>query len=119
MKKPAKPANKPLVYKEEELAQMIELIGNGVWRTTNLANALHIDRETVDKWKEFKEVKDAHRQAVNKYSRRRNDNENILKELGMEVDAKVQEMPIIQVVIEDYGIKDNPPAKAEGGSGNK
>ena len=90
--KSANSPQKPQVYKEEELEQMIELITNGVWRTTNLSNALHVDRKTIDVWKEFKEVKDAHRKAINKYSRKRTDTENVLKELGMEVDVSADSL---------------------------
>jgi hypothetical protein len=80
----------PQVYKEEELKLMIELIENGLWRTTNLSTALHVDRKTIDEWKQRPEVQGAHRKAILKFVRRRTDTENILKELDVEIQSDPQ-----------------------------
>lgn len=75
----------PQVYKEVDLALMIELILNGLWSTTNLATALHITRDTVIEWKKRPEVQEAHRKAILKFIKKRTDTENVLKELDVEI----------------------------------
>lgn len=93
---PANPTKTPRVYKEEDLALMIELIDGGLWSTTNLSNALHINRETIDIWKERKEVQEAHRKSILKWVKRRKDAEIALREMGVDTP---QEAPktLIQV----------------------
>lgn len=89
----------PQVYKEEDLTLMLELIMNGWWSDTNLANALHVTRQTIARWKERKEAQDAHRKAINKFSKQKRDTEQILKELGMDIEIQptnqIQPAPIL------------------------
>lgn len=98
--KPVKPEKLPRVYKEEELANMIELIESGIWRTTNLSNALGINMETVDKWKLRPEVIQARRKSVKKWADKRVDADKVLKELGMEIDSA--EVPLLNVTINQW-----------------
>jgi len=86
----------PTVYKKEELTLMIELIEAGLWGSSNLANALHIDRSTVERWKETPEVQEAHRRAIMKFLRKRQDVEKILGELKVETPAETPKT-LIQV----------------------
>lgn len=89
----------PRVNKEQELDLMIELIMNGVYKDTNLATALHVERHTIADWKKRPEVQDAHRKAILKYSKKRTDTEQILKELEMDIEVQptnqIQPAPIL------------------------
>jgi hypothetical protein len=87
---PTNPDLLPDVYKQVELSSMIELIGAGVWRSTNLAKALHIDLSTIAEWKKRPEVQDAHRRAILKFAKRRTDVEKILSELDFETPTEPQ-----------------------------
>ena len=85
---------------KREYKLMLELIDKGIWRTTNLANALHVSMDSVTAWKKTPEAEDAHRKAVLKFADRRVDVENILKELGMEIDSA--EVPLLNVTINQW-----------------
>lgn len=87
--KPAKPAKRPQVYKKTEYEWMLDLIRRGLWRTTNLASAVGVDRETIDKWKKNPEVVEARRkviwQKLGSQGKGRGV-ETVLKEMGIETD---------------------------------
>lgn len=87
--KPAKPARFPQVKKKTELEWMIDLIRRGLWRSTNLAEIIGINRETVDKWKKLPEVIEERRKVVWKTlgsGGKGRGVEAILKEMGVETD---------------------------------
>ncbi len=87
--KPAKPAPSPQVYKKTEMEWMIDLIQRGLWRSTNLAEIIGINRETVDKWKKLPEVIEERRKVVWKTlgsGGKGRGVEAILKEMGVETD---------------------------------
>lgn len=87
--KPAKPAKLPRVKKKTEYEWMVDLIRRGLWRTTNLANVIGVDRETIDKWKKRPEVVEERRKVVWKTlgsSGRGRSVETVLKEMGVETD---------------------------------
>lgn len=77
-------SEQPQVYKQEDLAIMIELVIAGVWSNKNLVTALHISEPTIIEWKKRPEVQDAHRKAILKFVKRRTDVEKILNELEFE-----------------------------------
>ncbi len=77
----------PEVYKEEDFKLMLELVQSGIWKNVNLSRALHIDEDTIAKWKKRKEATTAHRQAILKFVKRRTDVEKILKELEMDLET--------------------------------
>lgn len=81
---PNNPKTTPQVYKQVEFNEMIELISSGLWGTTNLSKALHVDITTIVEWKKRPEVQEAHRQAIKKFLRRRTDVEKILSEMDVE-----------------------------------
>jgi len=85
---------------KREYALMLELIGKGIYRTTNLAKALHVSLDSITAWKKTPEAEDAHRKAILKFADKRVDVENILKELGMEIDTT--EVPLINVTINQW-----------------
>ena len=109
---PKKPKHVPQVYKETQLETMIQLIQRGIYSTTNLSTALHIDMSTIVEWKKRLEVKQAHTRSILKHAGNRTDVDGILKELGLET-AQREEQSNVRVIIEDYGSKGKPPAKAE------
>lgn len=82
------------VYKEQDLAQMIELVKAGIWRDTNLSKVLNVTRETVARWKKRPEVIEAYQATVMKFARKRIDVEAVLKELAIESDATKSELTI-------------------------
>lgn len=87
--KPANPAKQPQVYKKTELEWMIDLIKRGLWRSTNLAEIIGINRETVDNWKKLPEVIEERRKVVWKTlgsNGKGRGVEMILKEMGVETD---------------------------------
>lgn len=87
--KPAKPAPSPQVYKKTEMEWMIDLIRRGLWRSTNLAEIIGINRETVDKWKKLPEVIEERRKVVWKTlgsGGKGRSVEAVLKEMGVETD---------------------------------
>lgn len=88
------------VYKQAEFNMMLELIGKGIWKNVNLANALHVNVNTITDWKKLPEAEDAHRKAILKYADKRTDAESILKELGMELDST--EVPLLNVTINSW-----------------
>ena len=75
----------PVIYKEVEFNTMIQLIEAGLWRNVNLAKALHVDDNTIRKWKDRREAIEAHQKAILKFVKRRTDAEKILQELEVEV----------------------------------
>lgn len=77
------------IYKEEEYDTMIEMIKAGMWRNVNLVNALHVDEQTILKWKKRPEVIEAHKQTFIKFLKKREDVEKILKEIGMETEPDI------------------------------
>ena len=85
----------PQVYKQTEFNMMLELIEKGIWKNVNLANALHVNVNTITDWKKQPQAEDAHRKAILKYADKRTDVESILRELGMELDSN--EVPLINV----------------------
>lgn len=88
------------VYKKQEFTSMLELISKGIWKNVNLANALHVSVDTITDWKRSPEAEKAHREAILKFAGRRTDVENILKELGMEIDST--EVPLLNVTINSW-----------------
>jgi hypothetical protein len=88
--KTGKPAKRPEIYKEEDFDLMLKLIDRGIWKNCNLARALHLDEETVAKWKKHPQVIKAHTNSVLKFAGRRTDVENILKELDLEIETQPQ-----------------------------
>jgi hypothetical protein len=76
----------PRVIKELELKMMIEMVEAGLWTGTNLAKALHVDKDTIGEWKKRPEVIAAHKKAILKFCRKRTDTDKILKELGIEIE---------------------------------
>jgi L-rhamnose isomerase len=77
------------IYKQEDFDLMLEMIKSGIWKNVNLSRALHIDEDTIAKWKKHQDAIDAHRQAILKFIKRRTDVEKILKELEMEVETDI------------------------------
>lgn len=88
------------VYKKQEFLSMLELISKGIWKNVNLANALHVNVDTITDWKRTPEAEDAHRKAILKYADKRTDAESILRELGMELDST--EVPLLNVTINSW-----------------
>lgn len=79
----------PRVNKEGEFALMCELIELGLWRTSNLARACNVARETIDDWKKRPEAQKAYQKAVKDIISKRKkigDPEKIMKELNLDVD---------------------------------
>lgn len=89
---PTNPDSQPEVYKQAELEAMLQLIDAGVWRSTNLSKALHVDMGTIAIWKDRPEVQEAHKKAIIKFARRRTDVEKILNELDFETPAEPQSL---------------------------
>jgi len=114
MTKTKNPNPPPQVYKKTELETMIELIERGIYSTTNLSTALHINMSTIVAWKKRPEVKAAHTRSILKYAGRRTDVDGILKEMGIET-LQREEVTNLRVIIEDYGDKNSAPAQTEGG----
>jgi len=82
------PTKLPRVIKEEEYNLMCELIGDGLWGTSNLARVVGVERETIDIWKIRPEAQAAYSTAVRnvlKKRRNRGDVEKEMKELDLEV----------------------------------
>ena len=77
-------AREPEILKTAEYELMLKLIDKGLWRTVNLARALHVDNDTVTAWKKTERVIKAHQDAILKFIGRRKDNEKILDELEVE-----------------------------------
>lgn len=90
----------PQIYKQAEFDMMLQLISKGIWKNVNLANALHVNVNTITDWKKQPEAEKAHREAILKFAGRRTDVENILKELGMEIDST--EVPLLNVTINSW-----------------
>lgn len=99
MKKADKADSTPQVYKEQEYADFLSLVQQGLWKNNKLlAEVCSVEEETIAKWKKMPEVVKARRIALADTLRtfkNRGDVEKRLKEQGMEfdpdkVEAKVE-----------------------------
>ena len=90
MKKTDKADSRPQVYKEQEFADFLSLVQQGLWRNNKLlADVCSVEEETIAKWKKMPEVVKARRIALAETLRtfkNRGDVEKRLKEQGMEFD---------------------------------
>lgn len=102
MKKADKADSRPLVYKEQEFADFLSLVQQGLWRNNKLlAEVCSVEEETIAKWKKMPEVVNARRVALADTLttfKNRGDVEKRLKEQGMEFDPdKVEAKLLIEM----------------------